>query len=194
GVPAPFVWIAAKRDVFAHGHWKDKRFALGHHGHAAREGAPVARRAIQPLDANRTRHERQHAQECTDQRALPAAIGPHDRGDPRGRHDEADVVHGRPGRARIACDDLVEAYHEKRRSCTRKNGTPTSAVTAPSGSSAGGCAVRATRSASTTSAAPVSAAPRSSGRCCRIPAARTRCGTTSPTNPTSPAAATVAAA
>src|SRR5207237_1981004 len=96
---------------------------------------------------------------------------------------ERDPVDRAPLRARVLNHEVAEADHVSLRSRARKNGTPSTAVTAPSGSSAGGRRVRATMSDVTTSVAPIRALANSIGRCRRAPIIRARRGTTSPTTP-----------
>src|SRR5207247_210760 len=101
--------------------------------------------------------QRHSAEQRAHQRALAAAIRPNDRGDLSTRNGQAHVCQSITLLPRIPDADVGEFHHVRRRSVTRKNGTPSIAVTAPSGSSAGGSATRATRSAATTSTAPISA-------------------------------------
>src|SRR6185312_6152177 len=149
------------------------------------------RRAI---DDNRAALRREPPKQGADERALSAPVRSDDGRDRPARRVERHAVHGGPRGARVSQHDVVEADHVILRSRMRKNGTPISAVTAPRGSSAGERTVRATTSAATTSAPPATAAPSITPRAVRAPSARTMAGTTSPTNPTSPAPATVTAA
>ena len=73
---------------------------------------------------------------------------------------------------------------------TERRARRTSAVTTPSRISAGGLAVRASRSQAMRKAPPATALAGSSVRCPGPSSRRTACGTTRPTNPTRPAAAT----
>src|ERR1019366_9662066 len=95
-------------------------------------------------------------QEAPEQRAhegaLAAPVGPDDRGERAARRVERDAVHRRPLAARVAQHDVVEPDHVILRRRERKNGTPISAVTAPSGNSAGARTVCAPTSGAPTGA------------------------------------------
>src|SRR5262249_30217914 len=134
------------------------------------------------------------AQQRAHERALAASVRSDDRGDLRARRRQRHALQRLAWLTRISHAHVGELDHVRRLSVERKNGTPRIAVTAPSGSSAGGSATRATRSAATTRNAPVSALAANTTRWPVAPRRRAMCGTTSPTNPTNPAAATVAAA
>src|SRR6266704_427205 len=93
------------------------------------------------------------------------------------RHrDRSCLDHGRHSPASPRC----------RSSMARKNGAPTAAVRMPIGISAGATMVRASVSAPTSSTAPSKAEAGSNSRCAGPITSRSRCGTTMPTNPTTP--------
>src|SRR5688500_5530905 len=186
--------IASERDILPHAERERGLLPLRHDGDASRElsaGLVAHRLAVDddaPLLQRHLTHEGPH------EGALAAPVRAH-HGSERARGcGDAHVVEGADQAASIAHAHVLEGDHASLRRRARKNGTPMIAVTAPRGSSAGGRAVRAMRSAATTSTAPASAAAPMIARWVRAPAVRTRWGTSSPMKPTRPAAATVPAA
>jgi hypothetical protein len=94
------------------------------------------------------------------QRGLASAIRSNQGHPGTGRNDEIDIMYDRTPTATYPHafpDDSVHATTRARRSTTRKNGAPTTAVTTPMGSSAGAMTVRARTSVKTRNAAPSTA-------------------------------------
>jgi len=126
---------------------------------AARE--PVERDARQPdLPMVREKRAREHTQE----RGLARAVRPdHDQKAPARELEIHAIEHcGRAERVSHSAGDEQRLVHDgilasSRRSSTRKSGPPTSAVSAPTGSSTGASTIRASVSATTRNAAPASA-------------------------------------
>src|SRR5690606_26703453 len=146
---------------------------------------------------------------------LAGPVGPDEGDDLAGPHGEVDAVEDRrpteddvgpgdgqgggAGGERLGQTGAAEEpqaqppwVRRSRRMSQRKNGPPTSEVSIPSGRSASGTAVRATRSATARSSAPPSALAGRRSRCPGPATSRTRCGTTSPTKAMTPAKATPA--
>src|SRR5690606_9887004 len=86
-----------------------------------------------------------------EQRGLASPVGPDDRHQAPWRYPHRDTVQGEVSRAGVAHAgvDRRETHRTDRRSRTAKSGTPTSAVTTPTGSSIGRTTVRAAASANT---------------------------------------------
>ena len=101
------------------------------------------------------------------------------------------------GRARRRCGPHLTPSRPGWPGCgaasQKKNGLPTSAVSTPSGTSAGSAIVRAARSPTTSSTAPPRAEATTSTRWAGPTTMRTRWGTTRPTNRMMPLTATAAA-
>src|SRR5436190_1731918 len=192
--PEPEMRIAPERDVVAHTERERRLLALRDDGDASCKRAAYVVAYGLFVDRDRALLERHLADERTNERALAAAVRADDGGERAGGRRDRDVVESAHAPAAVPHAHMGERDHASLRRRTRKNGTPMIAVTAPSGSSAGGRAVRAMRSAATTSEAPANAAAPMMARCGRAPAIRTRCGTSRPMKPTRPAAATVPAA
>src|ERR1035437_9014476 len=192
--PHAAVRVAAERDEIADHERERGLLALRNERHAPGGLEPGERTDRNAVERDRPALRHEATEQRAHERALAAPVGPDDRGDRAARRVERDAVHRRPLGARVAQLEIVKPDHVILRRRERKNGTPISAVTAPSGNSAGARTVRATTSAATTSAPPAIAAPSITLRTDRAPSARTMAGTTSPTNPTSPAPATVTAA
>src|SRR5688500_4909300 len=152
-------WISAKRNIFGNAHGKGRLLTLNDDRDAARDLLRGQLGHLLSIDGNIAALHWQASQQCSNECRLSAAIrtcysGHFARSSVE--RDRFDCIHLR---AWIAHCNVVEADHRTRRSCDRKYGTPSTAVTAPRGSSAGGRTVRATRSDATTSMAPVSAEP-----------------------------------
>src|SRR5207237_10764309 len=97
---------------------------------------------------------------------------------------------------RVAARDAAQGEDQltvHRRSRNANTGTPSRAVTIPTGSSRGAATVRASVSAAASRIPPVRNAVGSKVRCSRPHTRRQTCGTTSPTKPITPATATAAA-
>src|SRR5204863_375821 len=111
-------------------------------------------------------------------------------------HLERDAQQRVARRAGVAARQVAHGDDQltlHRRSRKAKRGTPTSAVTMPTGSSRGATTVRARVSAVVRRIPPARNAVGNRVRCSRPHRRRHTCGTISPTNPITPATATAAA-
>src|SRR5262249_4784247 len=130
------------------------------------------------------------------QRRLAAAVRTQQGNELSARHAERDVVQRVAPHARVAERDvphLENQYAVHRLSSNAKRGTPTSAVTMPTGSSRGATTVRASVSARTSSVPPARNDGGRSRRGRPPPGARPECGALSPTHRIPPAPATAPA-
>src|SRR6266567_2348225 len=187
------VWVATQQHRLAHALWEQVVLALGKHAHQARQGAPRpgVRRASQDLDL--TGDERHEAEGRAHQRRLAAAVGSEHRVQLAGRELERDAHEAVARGVRVTARDAAQRDDQltvHRRSRKANTGTPIRAVTIPTGSSRGATTVRARVSAAASRMPPVRNAVGSRVRWSRPHTRRHRCGTTSPTNPITPATAT----
>src|SRR5881398_3438456 len=130
--------------------------ALRHDAHDAGEVAPRPRAGGQ--EAERHPHER----------GLAAPVRTEHRVECAGPQSEAHPGEGVPDCPRVAIGDVARVENQlavHRRSSSAKTGTPTRAVTMPTGSSRGATKVRATVSERASSVPPPRKAAGSSGRC-----------------------------
>src|SRR5689334_92042 len=186
--------IPTERDVIAHTHWEGRFLSLRNDRHLQRDRVRRQGSGIIAIDLRESGSDIHPTEQGADDSAFAGPIRTGKGSNLTARTREAHSIDSVRARAGIRNNEILDCDHDALRSWTRKNGTPRRAVIAPSGNSIGEASVRAARSAATTSVPPINPAARISGRCARRPIARAMCGTTSPTNPTRPAAATVAAA
>src|SRR6266705_1567588 len=190
------VRVSAQEDRLVHPLWEQVFLTLWYHAHHAREIAarPDAGRAAEDLSTAACGSD--EAKGCPQQRGLAAAVGPEQGVKFARAHIERDV-HERVARgARIAAREIADGDDQltvHRRSRKANNGTPSSAVTMPTGSSRGATTVRASVSAAARRTPPARNAVGNRVRCSRPQRRRQTCGTISPTKPITPATATAAA-
>src|SRR5204863_5159832 len=144
------------------------------------------------IEQNIAAHRMEHARNQFQQRRLPRSVLSRECDERAAAIDaERNSIDGIRVAVRIRHAIEIE-FHRSLRSSDRKNGTPRSAVNAPTGSSTGAMITRETRSDVTSNAPPASAQSGSRYRKSRRQTRRTRCGTSSPMNPMMPATATAA--
>src|SRR5437868_7381729 len=171
---------ASQRDIVANAHRKCRLLALRYDRHLERKRTGGYAARIFTVDLRVAALDLHAAEQCADDGALARSVRSGKRRYSTARTVKADTVDGVRSCTRVRNYQVMHCDHDVLRSCTRKNGTPSSAVIAPSGSSTGDARVRAARSAATTSVPPIRPAARISGRCARRPIARAISGTTSP--------------
>src|SRR5947208_13969566 len=163
--------------------------ALRHDAHDAGEVAPRPRGSGPAQDCPRPRAGGQEAERHPHERGLAAPVRTEHRVECAGPQSEAHPGEGVPDCPRVAIGDVARVENQlavHRRSSSAKTGTPTRAVTMPTGSSRGATKVRATVSERASSVPPPRKAAGSSGRCWRAHSARIASGTTRPTKPITP--------
>src|SRR5439155_18204597 len=176
--------------------WQHER--LRDHRDSASALAAIDAGEIAAVEERDSGSRREEAGERLEQRRFARAVRPYER-DAFATFDRQIDAAQRQQRT-VAGLQAAELDHAHKRyparcrhSSAKKNGPPMRPVTTPTGSSVGARAIRASRSAATRNAAPVSAAAGMSRAWPGPSTARTRCGATSPTNPTRPASDTAAA-
>src|SRR5687768_8068630 len=158
------MWVPSKGDVLPHLNWKRRILALGDNCDVYRELRERMRFHVAAVECDTSRRNIGASNQCTHDRAFPRAVRTRQRGEHAARSVEAYAVDGIGRGCRVPDDHVGKADHADFLSWTRKNGTPSNAVIAPSGSSAGAATVRAAKSAATTSVAPMSPAAIIRGR------------------------------
>src|SRR5439155_8935179 len=136
------------------------------------------------------------AERRAQQRGFSATVGPEEGVKVTHPDLERDAEQSVAGSARVAAREVADSDDQltvHRRSRKANSGTPSSAVTMPTGSSRGATTVRASVSAAAKRIPPATNAVGNSVRCSRPHRRRHTCGTISPTNPITPATATAAA-
>src|SRR5256884_3787420 len=190
------VRVSAQEDGLVHPLREQVFLTLWHHAHHAREIAarPDAGRAAEDLSTAACGSD--EAKGCPQQRGLAAAVGPEQGMKFARANIERDAHERVPRGARIAAGEIADGDDQltvHRRSRKANNGTPSSAVTMPTGSSRGATTVRASVSAAARRTPPARNAVGDRVRCSRPQRRRQTCGTISPTKPITPATATAAA-
>src|SRR5947208_226699 len=190
------VGIPAQEDRLVHPLREQVLLALRHDAHHPRQipAGPVARRASEDLG---TPLERWHeAERRAQQRGFPAAVRPEQGMKFACPHLQRDGAERVARGTRIAAGEVADGDDQltvHRRSRKANSGTPSSALTMPTGSSRGATTVRATVSAAARKIPPVRNAVGNRVWCSRPQTSRQMCGTISPTKPITPATATAAA-
>src|SRR5689334_20792194 len=136
--PAAEVREPANGDVLLDRERKSQLFALRDDRHTPGEGIALDCLERLIIDDDATAGDRDTAEQRSNQRALAAPVRPDDRRQPATGRIEGDAAERGTVGTRVAHHHVVEANHASRRSRARKKGTPTTAVTAPNGNSAGG--------------------------------------------------------
>src|SRR6267143_4157877 len=188
--------VAAEQDGFAHALGEYRLLPLWHDADEAGELAPAPGRRRPPGHQRAARRWRQRAQRHAQQRCLAATVraqhGDQVSAPRRERHAAQRIA----TRARVAVAHALggeNQFRVHRRRSRAKTGTPTSAVTMPTGSSRGATATRAAVSAKLSSVPPPRNATGRRARWRWPHSRRPMWGTMSPTNPMTPETATAAA-
>src|SRR5829696_4490199 len=191
------VWQPAERDHLLHPHGKRERRLLGDDGEPAGDLDALQRRDRRPTEQDPARRRLQRARQRAQQGGLAGPVGPDQRDPLPARDREGHVAQDRAGSdldgdaVRVEDRRAHSSYPVRaRRRRARKNGAPMTAVTTPTGTPP---SIRATTSAAASNEAPNRAEIGRTSRALGPTSSRTRCGTTSPTKPMSPAIATPAA-
>src|SRR5690606_38645774 len=195
--PASEVRVPAHRDELADREGEDGLLALRHDADPPREFAAAPRLDRPAPEGDPAGIGPDRAEQEPEERRFPGPVRPEDRRDRAGRHDQVDAVERAAGRAGIPVaeprrleDRVPHSGLRIRR--TTKTGTPTSAVTTPTGSSAGAAIVLAMVSATRRNAPPAKIDAGSRSRWSLPQRSRIAWGTISPTKPITPATATAA--
>src|SRR2546430_5460656 len=194
--PERQMWVRAEHDGIADALREEIVLPLGHDARHARELPPRPGGGRPTEHLRRPRVRRDEAQCDPYERGLAAAIRPDDREEVPGAGCETHAGERVVRRAGVAVGDPAHVEDQlavHRRRLTAKRGTPTSAVTMPTGSSRGATATRAVVSASASRAPPARNDAGSNDRWRWPHSRRMACGTIRPTNPITPDTATAAA-
>src|SRR5439155_1765815 len=168
---------------------------LRHQGRELRQlGGPPPRKRP-PGERHRAALQRRQAEDRASQRRLAAAVRADDGDELTLADRQVDAVERRQAHPGISDGRVprLENHRSERRRRRAKSGTPTSAVTAPTGSSSGRATVRAAVSASTRNPPLARNTAGRRRRCAGPRAPRSAWGATRPTNPITPQTATLAA-